>query len=100
MLMLRQGGYMTPSSLAAAARRLGGHYRVNGMHIYYDDGVEAGPLTNADLCMALLETMPACSLGSPRPGEWDCIARGLHRYYGGPTPLDAVLACCEAMEGE
>jgi hypothetical protein len=103
---------MTPSSLAAAARRLGGtrlyrHRKApHDWNLDVSDGDDSYTIrrigSDADLCMALLETMPAGRLSfDPDIPHWMCEADwgdSLH-MRDAPTPLEAVLACVEAMEG-
>jgi hypothetical protein len=107
---------MTPSSLAAAARRLDYHAieRISGNNFH---GIPAGAWvarnergslmgmigSDADLCLALLETMPFPSLrmaAIPAGGhDWECELQNAGPCEYGDTPLEAVLACVEAMEG-
>jgi hypothetical protein len=100
---------MTPSSLAAAARRLGGNElrRSSSSHawwLYGAGGTVRVIGTNNDLCMALLEAMPFPSLrmaAIPAGGhDWECELQNAGPCEYGDTPLEAVLACVEAMEGK
>ena len=98
-----------PRALAAAARRL------EALHIYQARGVWVAQHQDQpnriigsdwDLIGALLETMPLPYLYSTVTDSdmyWVCDSQWLQEdapYGVGPPPLDAVLACCLAMEGE
>jgi hypothetical protein len=102
---------MTPSSLAAAARRLGGKSLGNVRGVWNlfmwvagaaDASMDCAVIgSDADLCMALLETMHEPQIvRHPHREGWYCsdLADKVVERFG-HTPLEAVLACVEAMEG-
>jgi hypothetical protein len=95
-------------ALAAAARRLGGARLCYASEVIVQPGTRDKwylespgfyPVwSDWELIGALLETMPLPSLQRLSDGQWQLVVAGAYAIK--PAPLDAVLACCLAMEGE